>query len=531
MFETINLFALSGLFITITSALMALVMLLEGQRALQRVWGIFCLAVFLWGLGAFMLATTANAFSALTWWKVAYVGVIFIPVLFVHFVYIFLNITPRLFIKVLYLISLFYLGSNLLTTAFIQDVHWVFNQFYYLSPTPLYNSFVAFFIFLTSYAHILLYKGYRHTKGQQRIQIEYFFVASLIGFVGGSFSFYPVYGVDFYPYLNFTVCLYPLIMGYAIFKHRLMNLRVIMTQLFVLSLWVFIFARVLLSPVGSKEQFVDIILLLLTVIIGVFLIRSVIKEIRQREHIEKLAKDLEAANERLKELDQLKSEFVSLATHQIRGPIAAIKGYASMMLEGDYGAVPEVCRKPVETILQSSSSLAGIVQDFLDVSRIEQGRMKYEFAVFNLSELLRAVSEELAPNIERKGLRVKLEIEDGIMVHADTGKMRQIVENLIDNAVKYTEQGTITITMTKTGEQALLKVADTGVGIAQETLPHLFKKFSRASDASKANLKGTGLGLYVAKQLVEAQGGKIWAESEGEGKGATFSVELPAFKK
>ncbi|MEK7208537.1 MAG: ATP-binding protein [Patescibacteria group bacterium] len=101
------------------------------------------------------------------------------------------------------------------------------------------------------------------------------------------------------------------------------------------------------------------------------------------------------------------------------------------------------------------------------------------------------------------------------------------IENLIDNAVKYTEQGTITITMTKTGEQALLKVADTGVGIAQETLPHLFKKFSRASDASKANLKGTGLGLYVAKQLVEAQGGKIWAESEGEGKGATFSVELP----
>ena len=265
----------------------------------------------------------------------------------------------------------------------------------------------------------------------------------------------------------------------------------------------------------------------MVVVFGVALVRSVRKEIKQRERIEKQEKALEAANARLKELDQLKSEFVSLATHQIRGPISAIKGYASMLLEGDYGAIEEKAREPIQTIADSSAALAGIVQDFLDVSRIEQGRMKYEFTVFDFGKLARSVAEELAPTIERKGLRVKLEIPDGITVHADAGKLRQVIENLVDNAHKYTPRGVITIAVTRRDGAVRLTVSDTGVGMRPEVLPKLFRKFSRAEDASKANLHGTGLGLYVARQLIEAQGGKIWAESEGEGRGSTFTVELP----
>ena len=272
---------------------------------------------------------------------------------------------------------------------------------------------------------------------------------------------------------------------------------------------------------------VFIILLLFFFIIRMWS-KQVKREVAQRERIEKQEKELEVANMRLKELDQLKSEFVSLATHQIRGPLAAIKGYASMIREGDYGAVPDNLKESINTIFDSSNALTVVVQDFLDISRIEQGSMKYDITVFDLGKLVYAVAQELNPNIERKGLRIKLEIEPNIVVEADTGKLRQVISNLIDNALKYTASGSIFVTVKRMGTgTARIAVKDTGVGIKPETLPMLFQKFSRAEDASKANILGTGLGLYIAKKLVEAQKGKVWAESEGEGKGSTFVVELP----
>ena len=316
------------------------------------------------------------------------------------------------------------------------------------------------------------------------------------------------------------------ILVYGIVKFRTFDIKLLSTQALIVSLLILIGSQFFFIQ-SDINRILTAVTLLITGGIGINLIRSVKKEVAHREHIEKLAKELEKANERLKELDQLKSEFVSLATHQIRGPLTAIKGYASMMREGDYGAVPEKIRGTIDIIYESSNALTIIVQDFLDVSRIEQGSMKYEFTIFDFSKLAQSVGEELAPTVERKGLQLKLEIEPRILVNADAGKMRQVIGNLIDNAIKYTSSGSIIVSLKKTKEFARLTVKDTGMGIKPETLPKLFQKFSRAEDASKANVLGTGLGLYVARKLIEAQKGKIWAESEGEGKGATFVVELP----
>lgn len=312
-------------------------------------------------------------------------------------------------------------------------------------------------------------------------------------------------------------------------RHRLFDIRVFSTEFMTASIWILLLFRTVLAQ-NQTEQIISGTLLLLTIVFGVVLIRSVYREIEQRERIEKLATELARANDRLKELDQLKSEFVSLATHQIRGPITAIKGYASMLLEGDYGPVAPNVKESVQTIFQSSSALAVIVQDFLDVSRIEQGRMKYEFTDLDLGTLVTEAARELRPNIERKGLTLSITAEQGITVNADAGKLRQVVGNLIDNSLKYTPTGSITVAVTKEGANAFVRVSDTGVGIKPETLPKLFQKFSRAEDASKANILGTGLGLYVAKQLITAQGGSIEASSPGLGKGSTFAVELPLKK-
>lgn len=238
---------------------------------------------------------------------------------------------------------------------------------------------------------------------------------------------------------------------------------------------------------------------------------------------------LSDANNRLKELDKLKSEFVSLATHQIRAPLTSIKGYISLVKEGDFGPVTPEVLGALDIVFQSTNNLVTIVGDFLDVSRIEQGKMKYDFTDFDAQELVNQVVIEQKPNVEKKGLVLNYVFEQGknYMIHGDRGKIKQVVGNIIDNSIKYTPQGSIGVDLSHKDDKILVKVFDTGVGIPQSTIPKLFQKFTRAANANETNILGTGLGLYVAKQMIEAHKGRVWAESEGEGKGAQFYIELP----
>jgi signal transduction histidine kinase len=309
----------------------------------------------------------------------------------------------------------------------------------------------------------------------------------------------------------------------------LFDVRVISTELLSGCLWIVTLFKTILSD-NSNDQIVSGIMLVLFTVFGVFLVRSVYREVAQREKIENLAKDLSKANDRLKGLDQLKSEFVSLASHQIRGPLAAIKGYASEIIEGDFGEVPNNLKNPIKTIFQSCESLVVIVEDFLNVSRIEQGGMKYDATDFSMGGLVTEVLNEVEPTLSSKHLKLVTDLDNSIIVKADRGKIKQILNNLVDNSIKYTHSGTLTVRVTKSGSGSnmLFSIKDTGIGIGPKTMPKLFQKFSRAEDASKANIMGTGLGLYVASEMIRAQGGSIWAESEGEGKGSTFFVELKA---
>ncbi|MDQ3014604.1 MAG: GAF domain-containing sensor histidine kinase [bacterium] len=244
-------------------------------------------------------------------------------------------------------------------------------------------------------------------------------------------------------------------------------------------------------------------------------------------------KKLKTANLKLTELDQLKTEFISLATHQIRAPLTAIKGYISLIREGDYGDVSTEVDSALGVVSESTNNLVTIVGDFLDVSRIEQGRMKYDFSDFNVDELVQQVITEYKPNVDRRGLVLNFTHDQNSenFVHADRGKLKQIFGNILDNSIKYTQQGSIDVSVTKKDDRILIKVADTGVGIPENTIPKLFQKFTRASNANEANILGTGLGLYVAKQMIEAHEGRIWAESEGSGKGSQFYIELKAIDK
>lgn len=227
-----NLFALSGLLTGITSSVLALVVYAKApERRPNRLWALFALAVAVWGFGAYRIASTLDPTIALTWWKISHVGVIFIPVLFLHFIFVFLNIRRTRLILLTYACGLGFLLANLFTDWFIKDLRFVFDSFYYDSPPSiLYPYFVLFFFSVILYGHYEMYGAYRHATGLKKDQLKYFFLATALGFSGGGTAFLPVFGVDLYPLLNFTVPLYPIIMSYAIIRYRLMDISVMLNK-------------------------------------------------------------------------------------------------------------------------------------------------------------------------------------------------------------------------------------------------------------------------------------------------------------
>lgn len=317
---------------------------------------------------------------------------------------------------------------------------------------------------------------------------------------------------------------------YSIVKFRTFELKIIGAQALVSVLWISLMAVLFLRTIEHVRVVVSLTLILFLVV-GVLLVRSVKREVEQRERIERLAKDLEVANDKLRELDVMKSEFLSMATHQIRSPLTAIKGYSSMLLEGDFGVLPQKALESVQIIFKSCQNLIRIVNDFLNISRIEQGRMVYEKTVFDMAELTREVADEMRPNIKEAGLTLDINIKEDrqFNINADKDKIRQTVQNIIDNAIKYTSRGGIKISVSEYNGKIMTEIKDTGVGIDPKEMDKLFSKFSRTKDANKKNVTGTGLGLYVAKKMVTAHGGDIKVESEGLGKGTRFIIELPEY--
>lgn len=315
---------------------------------------------------------------------------------------------------------------------------------------------------------------------------------------------------------------------YEIVKFKEFKVKVLSSQVLVASIWFLTFSILFIRKIENVRMVVAATLALFS-ILGIYLIRSVKREVEQREKIEKLAKDLEAANQKLKELDEMKSEFLSLASHQIRSPLTAMKGYSSMLLEGDYGEISIRAKEAVRAIFASSQNLITIVNDFLDISRIEQGRMIYKKEEFDMIKSVHEVVTSLMPNIQKSGLEFIVDVPKHFeaKVRGDEGKIKQVISNLIDNAVKYTIRGSITISAHVENGKVRIEIKDTGMGLDQADISRLFTKFVRMKDAYRTNVTGTGLGLFIAKRMIEAHGGTIGAQSKGKETGSTFWFELP----
>lgn len=413
---------------------------------------------------------------------------------------------------------------------FVKDVlpKFIFN--FVPDAGPAYKYFTAYFFFTVIYSLTILYEGLAadKTKKINKTKLKYIFIASTLGFAGGSGVFFLTFNVNIPPYAIALFSLYPIIITYAILKHHIFNVRVIATELFIFAIWIFLLFRVLLIQTW-QDRVINGSLLFLIIIFGLFLIRSVKKEVQAREDIEKLAKKLEEANRKLKKFDEEKSEFLSIASHQLRTPMTVIKGYISMIMEGSFGAVADELKEILNKVYVSNEKLVKIIGNLLDLSRIERGKMEYNFKSQSLEKVVAEIISELKPLAEQKGLK--------LIWHSPTQKLplvsideiyaRQVILNLIDNAIKYTIQGEINVKIAAKEKSVMVSVKDSGAGIPKETMPYLFLRYSRGEKMYSKATEGMGLGLYVAKKITDDHRGKIWAESEGVGKGATFFVELP----
>ncbi len=237
-----NPFAFSGLLIGISSTAMGVWVLMKNSSSpVNRLWAIFCVSVAFWGFGGCAFGLAKDASSALLFLRLTYVGVIFIPVLFYHFVVVFLELHRRKSLVVAYLISIIFLMADA-TPLMLGNMTWMFGQFYFLCPPGvLYPYFVLFFVFMTSASLINLWYFMKKIENElRRTQIKWFLMATAIGFIGGSSCFLPVFGIKIYPYGNFTVALYPIIMSYAIIKHQLLDIKVVIRKTIFYSLAAFL---------------------------------------------------------------------------------------------------------------------------------------------------------------------------------------------------------------------------------------------------------------------------------------------------
>jgi signal transduction histidine kinase len=239
------------------------------------------------------------------------------------------------------------------------------------------------------------------------------------------------------------------------------------------------------------------------------------------------AQELQILNQRLTEASNAKSEFLANMSHELRTPMNAILGFLEMVLDEVYGDVPPHLKEPLTDIQTNGKHLLRLINDVLDLSKIEAGRMELVLAEYSVQDVVETVRTSLQSLALEKGLGFVAAAEDGIpLAFGDGRRIAQCLMNLVGNALKFCKHGRVAVGVERRGNDLLYLVSDTGIGIPKEELQNIFTEFRQVGTALTREFSGTGLGLNITKKFVEMHGGRIWVESE-LGKGSTFFFSIP----
>ncbi|MDO8474511.1 MAG: ATP-binding protein [bacterium] len=530
-----NIFAFLAAINTVVSLLIGIFVYTQNRKSLMnKTFGLFSLSVVVWSAGYFLWQNAKTPEDALFWSRVLMIGAILIPILNFHFVLAFLNKVKeqRIVLYLGYALFSFFLLLSF-SSSFVSGVEQKLEFLFWPNPGILFHPFLLLWFVYVIYSVVLLLKARGTATQSLRSQIEYILFATAIGYGGGITNFFLWYNIPIPPIGIWAPALYVGIVAYAMVTKQLFGIRILLTQLLVGVISLLLLVNFLSSETPFEYLWKGS-LLVAFLITGYLLVRSVMSEIKQRE-------ELQQAYAKLKELDEAKSEFVSIASHQLRTPLTAIKGYMSMIMEGSYGNLNEAQQKPMKSVYESNERLIRLVNDLLNISRIESGKIDMKWAKKNIADIIKNVVEEMDIKAKEKKLKLVFEKPEESLpeLSLDEEKIRNVLLNILDNAIKYTKKGKIIIraytkqeedvrrSTSNTPSNIMIEVKDTGDGMTQEELSHLFESFSRGGAGTRMSTEGAGLGLYIAKQFMKLHKGKIWAESEGRGEGSTFFIELP----
>lgn len=507
----------------------------ESQKGIKNSFTLLAISVTVWSACIYFFRTLDSLFLLSLCADITYVSALAITFFFSYFCLFFIGkekikfwinvVLPGLFL----IICLLIVGSNLIIgRVVIKDGvrGLAFGKLY-----QVYGFAIAFFFAFGLY-HLVF--SYKESSKEKKVQIKYVLVGTIISATLAFITNFLLFGRGAFQYnwlgpsstLVLVVCI-----AYAISKHHLFNIKVIATEVLVALVAFVIFIDFLLSE-GLLDKLLRGFILVVFLFLGWSLIKSVLQEIERRKKIERMAADLQQAYDELKQLDEAKSEFIAMASHQLRTPLTVIKGLSDMILEGTYGEPPKKIKETVKDIFDSNERLVRIVNDLLDISKADLGKLELEKEELDFCEIIESVVEELKSQAEEKGLKIRwTKPKDIKKIKADRIKIRQVIFNVVDNAIKYTQEGEINIKLTDENGKLLLAIKDTGEGMTEEEQEKIFESFTRGRAGIDRWVQGTGLGLYLAKRYIELHEGRIWADSDGKGKGSTFFIEIPKDEK
>lgn len=376
----------------------------------------------------------------------------------------------------------------------------------------------------------LLVKHYRKAAPGMRSQIVLmgtgielflfsFFTTGYLASYLTSIGLLPDSQIEMYGF--FGMVIFMVYISILIVRFRTFHVGLIASQALVIALILLIGSQFTFIR-NSTNLILTSITLVLTGVVGIILIRSVKREVEQRKHIEELAHDLEKANEQ-------QVVLIHFITHQIKGFVTKSRNIFSMALEGDFGPVPEQLKPMLEEGFRSDTKGVETIQGILTAANIKSGKVTFTMMPCDLKATIDDIARDLKPNADAKG--VALNVDTGTEPMTFNGDCKQLVnafKNLIDNSIKYTPKGSVNVKLTKDSEVIRFTIEDTGVGITPEDMKVLFTEGGHGKESVKVNVESTGFGLFIVKNIIEAHKGKVWAESEGAGKGSRFVVELPA---
>jgi signal transduction histidine kinase len=306
--------------------------------------------------------------------------------------------------------------------------------------------------------------------------------------------------------------------SYAILRHKLFNIKVTATAVLIFILSVVTFAEIIFSTTLPLVIFRSSVFVLV-LIFGINLIRGVFREVEQREQIQAQATQLES--------------FIHFLSHEVKGILGKNRDAYLSLEDGDFGDLPLEAKPFISLIYKDTNDAIDMVMNILHSADFKSGKMAMDMKPFDLKEEVKIICENMRKEAEEKGLSLTLYIDgdDAYTVVGDKENLsKHVIRNLIDNSIKYTPSGSISIRLEKKDGKTLISIRDTGVGVTPEDMKQLFTEGGRGKDSVKVNVHSTGFGLFFSKNIVDAHHGRVWAESEGAGKGSTFFIELPMAK-